>query len=144
MGNYITEALLEARVGEQLLSRFVQQPSGSTAYTAAVADVIERAEGRVDAYLSEVYTTPVTATAFIEAIALDIAEWELYRRGTGAVPEKVRQAYEDAVDDLKSIAGGTLGTGSPTAPTAAAGAGGFEVDSADPLFDAENMEDADW
>jgi len=145
MGNYLSEAILAARVGEQLLSRLVQQPSGSAAYTAEVANVIERAEGRVDAALSTRFVVPVTATAFLEALSLDLAEWELYRRAQGGdVPAKVRQAYEDAVADLKAIAAGELSTGSTTAPTAAADSGGLVVDGTTSAFDADSMEDADW
>jgi phage gp36-like protein len=142
--DYITEAMLEARTGEAMLARFVQQPASSAAYTAAVLDVIERAEGRVNAYLEPLYTVPVPTSGMVEEFALAIAEWELYRRGSGNVPEKVRQSYEDALRDLRDIAKGTLGLGSTTAPTAAPEAVGLEIESATGLFDADSMEDADW
>lgn len=143
MGNYITEAMLEARVGENLLAKFVQQPSGSTAYSAAVTDVIERAEGHVDAYLSERFTVPVTSTGLMEELSLSLAEWELYRRGQNPVPQKIKDSYDYAIETLKAIRDGTMGTGAATTP-ASSGEIGLETDGADGLFDATSMEDAAW
>ena len=143
MGNYITEALLEARVGENMLAKMVQQPSGSTAYSAAVTDVIERAEGQVDAYLSERFTVPVTSTGLMEEVSLSIAEWELYRRGQGNVPMKVKDSYDYAITTLKAIRDGEMGTGASTTPSSSGGVG-LETDGATGLFDATSMEDAAW
>lgn len=144
MPSYITEAMLEARTGEAMLARFVQQASGSAAYTAAVLDVIERSEDRVNGYLSPRYTVPVPTSGMIEEMALAIAEWELYRRGSGNVPEKIRQAYEDALRDLRDIAKGNMDIGSATTPTASATPAGLETAGATALFDADSMEAANW
>lgn len=144
MGNYITEAMLSARVGAQALARFVQQEAGSAECSAAATAVITRAEARMDASLAERYAVPVPATGLLEELALAIAEWEVYRRGSGAVPAKIRQAYDDALADLKAIAAGQMGTGSSAVPTLSGAAVGIVVDGAAALFDPDSMEDADW
>jgi len=142
--SYITEAMLEGRTsGPKLLASLLQQPAGSAAYSAAVLVVIDRAEDRIDGYLSPRYTVPVPTSGYIEEMALAVAEWELYRRGSGNVPEKVRQAYEDALKDLRDISTGKMDLGSATAATTA-GTVGLETAGAVGLFDADSMEDADW
>jgi phage gp36-like protein len=141
--SYITEAMIEARVTAVLLSRFVQQTTGSAAYSAAVLDVIERSEDAVNSYLSERFAVPVTTTGLLEECALAIGEWELYRRGVAAVPEKVKQAYDNAVKVLEAIRDGKQGTGAAVAPASAVSAG-LETDGAAGLFDAASMEAACW
>lgn len=143
MPTYISESMLEARTGESMLARFVNQPASSAAYTAAVLDVMERADDQVNAYLSNRFAVPVTSTGLLEECALSIAEWELYRRGQGNVPEKVKLSYDHAVEILESIRDGEMGTGGTAAP-ASAGVAGLETDGAAGLFDADSMEDAHW
>lgn len=142
MGTYIATADVEARVGQALLAQFVREAAGSSNYEARVAELIARAESRVDAYLGARYTTPVEATGFVEEMALAIAEYEVYRRGSGgAVPEKIREAYEDALADLRAVADGKreIGGATPLATTDAAGIG-LVVDAEDAMFDSESMQ----
>jgi phage gp36-like protein len=141
---YITQAQMEDRTTPELLAKFVKYSAASSDYVAAVADIIYRAEARVNSYLSSIFTVPVTTTGMIEEMCLAIAEWELYRRGSGNVPDKIRQAYEDALKDLRDIAKGVLSIGGTVVPAASASVSGLELASADPVFDVDNMNVAGW
>ena len=143
-GDYITEAMLEARHnGAAKLAGFVQHPAGSTAYSAAVLDIIERAEEVANGYLKPRYDVPVPAGAMIEGICLDLAELEIYRMGSGNVPEKIQKARDEAIELLKAINSGTVDLGGTTAATTS-GEVGLTTDGADGLFDSDSMEDANW
>lgn len=142
MPNYITTEMLEARVGEELLGQFLAQPADSAEYDTAVADVIARAESRIDGYIGARYSTPVEATGFVEELALAVAEYEVYRRGAGGkVPEKIRQAYEDALADLRAIADGKRAIGGATPLTTTDSVGiGIVVSAETAMFDATSLE----
>ena len=117
--SYITSADLSDRMTAGRLASFI--PGSDSATT--IAAVISRAEGRVDAYLAVRYATPVPANGAVQEAALAFAEWEVYRRGSVAVPEKIRQAYEDAVAWLEKVAGGDLAIGGAAAVGADVGGG---------------------
>lgn len=142
--SYITAEDIEARLGVALVDRLVDNTNQRA---SILADVIARAESRVDGYLSGRYATPVPTSGLIEEAALSVAEHELYRRADGPVPEKVRKAYEDALKDLRDIASGKIALGSATAPSDpdADEDAGIQIDSVgDTLFDPASMKDAGW
>ena len=142
--SYITADDLDARLGVALVDRLVDNDDRRA---TILADVIARAESRVDGYLAGRYATPVPASGLIEEAALSVAEHELYRRADGPVPEKVRKAYEDALKDLRDIASGKIALGSaaePEPPDTDAD-DGIQIGSVgDKLFDPESMKAAGW
>jgi phage gp36-like protein len=106
MGNYISAALLEERIGSTLYSQLVNI-TDSTAKAAFIANCIERAEAMVDSYLAAKYIVPVAANAMVEEIALTIAERELYKRSDFPdLPEKIKDNYKDALSALKDLSNG--------------------------------------
>jgi phage gp36-like protein len=106
MGNYIIQEDLRRRIGAVPLGNFCQ------GYTfedldSLLSDVIERAEGMVDAYLASRYSTPVTASGFVKEMALRAAELEIFGRQPGAdVPARVRKNWDAAEELLSRIADG--------------------------------------
>ena len=128
MGGYITAADLERRLGAARLAQLCGAAGeGRTELLAAVA---ARAEALVDAHLGDV---PSPALELARDWALDIAEFELHKRGSGAkVPEKVVYSYEDALRQLRDAAAGKLALGQ-------AGRS-LEVDSNPPLFGGRGMQ----
>lgn len=106
MGNYITAALLEERIGSTLYGQLVNISDG-TAKAAFIANCIERAEAMVDSYLASKYIVPVAANAMVEEIALTIAERELYKRTDFPdIPDKIKDNYKDALSTLKDLSTG--------------------------------------
>jgi phage gp36-like protein len=140
---YITSTDLTYRVGSTRLANLVNDAVNQA---TILADVITRSEARVDAYLGERHETPVPASGFVQELTLCIAEYELYRRGSGDdIPDRIRKAYDDAVVDLKAIAAGDLGIGGSTAPTdLEPDTGGIAIDGNEARFDEDAMEDTGW
>lgn len=145
MSNYINQAMLEDRVGASLLAKFIRYDQGSDDYELAIVDIINRAESRVDGYLASRYEIPVPTSGLLEEMALATAEYELYRRSSsGVIPEKIKDAYESVLKDLRSIANGSMELGGAVDPTPSGEVTGLVVDSADGMFDPDEMKDAGW
>jgi phage gp36-like protein len=106
---------------------------------AAIANIIERAEGVVDGYLAVVYSTPVPANPMVEELAMVVAERELYKRSSfPSIPEKIKDSYEDALELLKDIATGKMAI--PVAGTATSSAGGvMEFEGDDDKYTDDDM-----
>ncbi len=142
MGNYITTANLEDRIVTARLAGFV--PETGADRTRILGDIITRAEARIDGYLGVRYQTPVSASGFVQDMALSIAEYEVYRRGNSpAVPEKIRKTYEDVLKDLRDIADGRRGIGGAVAlaEKSLEGGDGIAVESEDAVFGASDLAD---
>lgn len=83
--------------------------AAGSALTAKVNAVIARAEATVDGYAAAKYALPLPVSPLPGRWALAIAEHELYALGPGgAVPEKIRQAFEDAMKELRDLAAGKI------------------------------------
>jgi phage gp36-like protein len=108
MGNYITSALLEERIGTTLFGQLINI-TDSSAKAAAIANIIERSEAVVDGYLGVVYSVPVSANALVEEWAMRLAEYEAYKRSPWEdVPTKIKDSYDDAIEQLKDVAAGRM------------------------------------
>lgn len=140
MGNYISAELLEERITTARLTGFCKVTGDDK--TALIASVIARAEALVDGYLAVRYTVPVPANDLTEEWALAIAEYELYKRGSGAdVPEKIRKSYEDTIAQLKDASAGKLSIPSAVKPSpASTGGASMKVRGAHSLMDEHSME----
>lgn len=138
---YTSLSLLTDRYG---LDELIQRTDKATPYTGAVVEaVLDRAiadaDAEINGYVGTRYTLPLPepVPAVLVPIACDITRYRLY---DDAVPEVVRQRYEDAVSRLKDIATGRLSLGiDPASVTPAAGT--VKVRSRDRLFSDELLGD---
>jgi phage gp36-like protein len=112
-----------------------------TAKTTLITNVIARAESLIDAYAAERYETPLPSNELTEEWALNIAEYELYKRGSSNdVPQKIKDSYEDALQLLSELAIGKLSIPSATKPVPVNEEGSsIIVSSAPALMNEENI-----
>ena len=136
MGNYIDADILSRRITSDRLSALCPGNNASV----LVGEVIARAESMIDGYAAGRYAVPLPATDLVREWALCLAEYELYKRGPGnAVPEKIRESFQQTCAQLKDLAAGELQI--PSAVPASNGGKSFFTGSADPVFDAGSMRD---
>ncbi len=122
MGNYISSDLIEERITSTRLDNLCKVTGSDQ--TMLLDNVISRAEAVIDGYAAGRYQTPLPSNDMIEEWALAIAEYELYKRGSGGdVPVKIRRSYEDVLALLKDLAEGRLTPPGSVAPTAANSSG---------------------
>ena len=77
--------------------------------TENVNKIIAQAESTVNGYAAAKFSLPLPVSPLPERWALAIAEYELYKLGAGgAVQEKIRQAYDDTMKELRDLAAGKL------------------------------------
>jgi phage gp36-like protein len=137
MGNYITTALLTERIGSALFDQLINT-SSPTAKAALIDNIIERAEAVVDGYLGTVCAVPVTGNALVEEWALRIAEYETYKRSTwDETPEKIRESYVEALDQLKDVVSGRMSL--PVTTVSAGSADMPEIEIEDTRYATEDM-----
>jgi phage gp36-like protein len=142
MGNYTTYTELSQRVTVAVLEKLTKYTSSTSPTLEAYidSDIIPRAEGRVDGYAAVRFEVPLPANDLCQEWTLTIAEYEVYRRTPGgAVPEKIRQAYEDVLRELRDLAAGKLSIPGTTAPTPDTRAVSIEVMSNTSVFDETNF-----
>jgi phage gp36-like protein len=116
MGDYITEKDLN------LSDAKIAYLSGSTDVTAPNRNILSRAiyyaEGRIKSSMGVRYELPVddaAETALIKGIAQDIAIYRLYLgKEDDQIPEKVQNAYDDALEHLKLLRDGIINLGADT------------------------------
>ena len=138
---YTTRTLLEERFG---LDELIQRTDKFAPYTGAIVDaVIDRAiadaDAEIDGFVGSRYILPlpVPTPPVLVPIACDIARYRLY---DDAVPEIVRQRYEDAIARLKDISAGRLSLGIDPAP-AAGSQGAVVVRAPARVFSADALRD---
>lgn len=138
---YATVNDLEERMSLVRLNGLVPEPAAQRA--SILASVITRASDRMDGYLSARFATPVPASGYMQELCMSICEFDLYRRGSGpSVPEKVRQAYEDAIKDLKELADGKRDIGGATPATPDGDATGVNMLADTAVLDSASL--AGW
>lgn len=137
---YTTRPLLEERFG---LDELIQRTDKFQPYTGAVVEaVLDRAiadaDAEIDGFVGARYSLPLPEPVppVLVPIACDIARYRLY---DDAVPDVVRQRYEDAVSRLKDIAAGRLTLGIEPASTTPASAG-VRFRSRDRVFSDDLLE----
>lgn len=112
MGNYITTEILTRRVTQERLTALCSGAGNDS--SVLIGEVIARAEALIDGYASTRYQTPLPANDLVMEWALNLAEFELYKRGPGgAVPEKIKESYRITLEHLKDLAAGKLQIASP-------------------------------
>ena len=104
---YITFDDIIDRISQDRLEKLCK--ATGSALTEKVNEVIARAESKVNGYAASKYTLPLPASPLPGNWALAIAEYELYKLGpSGKVQEKIRQAYEDTIKELRDLAAGKI------------------------------------
>lgn len=121
---YTTSLLLQDRFG---VAELIQLTDKATPRTGAiVGSVIDKAiadaDAEIDGFVGVRYAVPLPEPTppVLVPIACDIARYRLYGN---AVPEIVRQRYEDAISRLKDIAAGRMALGIDPATAAVVSAG---------------------
>ena len=127
MGNYLTNAeVTEGRLYDIAKAWWDKAAAGIN--TAWIDQDIADAEGIVDGYVSSRYLTPVTAASAIEilrAITMRLVHAAAYRRlPKGDVPDGVRAAEKDALQQLRDIRTGRFRLDGAVEVDANANAGG--------------------
>lgn len=132
MGHYIsqtgsTSGDLTNALSNDLILQLFSDGTG-VASTTAIADVITRAEAVVDAYLTGVYTVPITpVNDILKTIVVDLAcayaydrKPEFYRQdGKNPMAERVKLS----MDLLAKLRSGEIRLGTETAEAPATGGG---------------------
>jgi phage gp36-like protein len=131
---YCTPSDIEKLIPSLELAELTTE-SGSTPDAATVTEAIAKADAEIDSYLWAVFTLPLSSTpARVKSLSEDIAIYYLYvRRST--VPEARQKAYDDAIAFLKLVAAGKASIPS----TSISPSHGVQFESADSIFDRDNM-----
>jgi len=116
--SYITLQDLSDELGEETLAKLSGDPDGETVDEARIQSVIENATGVFEGYIRSRYSLPVTTTPLVKQLVKKIAIFELYERWT-TIDEGIykirRNAYNDAIAQLKDIAAGRAALDVPAA-----------------------------
>ncbi len=130
---WITSSDLSARLGSARYVELFDDDGNGTADAAAVAATIESAEGEFNSYAGRRYNlaalavaaaADTTLAAVLRARCLDVAEIRSERRRPRAVPETVKQQYDEAVRWLRDVADGRVSLGSDALLTESASSAG--------------------
>lgn len=123
--------------GEAEILQLTDRDQDGLPDAAYVAAVLADASAEMDAYLRVRYALPLSETpARLRAVACDIARFRLYPL---AVPEAVRQRYEDSRLYLKDVAAGRAQLDLPTPPATASDTGAPASDAPDRQFTATTL-----
>ena len=136
--SYITSALLYERVETTRLNNLLRT-SDSGERASIISNVIDRSDGVIDGYASTRYDIPLPVIPLVEEWALTIAEYELYKRGSGPVPDKIRTSYEDTISALKDLSKGFITIPDDTATTNDEAGSNIKVESDTSYFSETNM-----
>lgn len=121
MGDYITTAELEARFEDDAMVAHLTDTPGESADSVVLTEVVESAEGTMNAYLGTRYVVPVDVSSdadlenALKAVALDIAQYRLLTRGDH-VSDAKRQLYKDGLQWLRDVAKGVIELPAATSP----------------------------
>jgi len=110
---YVTQADLEKRWGAGDLKTWTDDRATGATDTGIVAEAIAGAGGQIDGAAGQNYTTPLSlgdpgTAALVRTVAGSIAGYLLAARRPRAVPDNIRQQYDDAQAWLKELAAGRV------------------------------------
>lgn len=148
MGNYVTYAALQTRIGATRLADFLSDVGDATAQEAyAEASLIAAAESTVNGYVSKQRAVPVTASSQYYAMLVNwvnnLLDHELYKLGfADDIPLKVRTAFEDTMRTLADVARGLLSITDDDGSGPDSTGGSFDFKGATAIFSSSAMEDA--
>lgn len=114
MGNYASRAELIARFADEItLAHLLGSADTGSADTAAIDEVIGKAEGEVDASAAQKFSVPLDVAGdtvlgnWIKSITLDLAVANSHAR-SGNVPEPVANDRDHVRAWLKELVAGTV------------------------------------
>jgi phage gp36-like protein len=116
--SYITTQDLLDELGEDTLVKLTDDSGGETVNEARVAGVIANATGVFEGYIRGRYSLPVPTTPLVKQIVKKIAIFELYERWSTmdeGLYKVRRNAYQDAINQLKDIQKGLAALDVPAA-----------------------------
>jgi hypothetical protein len=101
MGNYIDADDVEERMGTPTYYNLMSKVSRDEVATA-IANIISRAEAKVDMYIARSWEVPVPESGVVQEWAFRIVEYEMYKKAMGNdVPLKYKTSYEEVIKELK-------------------------------------------
>lgn len=111
--SYLTNAMLEVRVGAAALAQLADDDGDGVADDAVVEEVRLAAEAEVNSYLGSRYAVPLDLSVLpdlaglVRSVALDLAEYRLRVRRPPVPAEALRRRAE-AIDWLTKAATGAV------------------------------------
>jgi phage gp36-like protein len=103
---YATQSDLLQRMNLQQLTQLTDDAKAGVPDATIVNGELEEASGIVDGYCRIRYVTPLQLSNVVIRVTRDIAVYQIWSRRPQAMPETVRQRYEDAMALLKDVATG--------------------------------------
>ena len=101
---YATRQTLEDAFGALEIVQIADRDGDGEPDAEFVLSALARTDGLIDGYLAGRYVLPLaTVPKVLNTVACDIARYFLYE---DAAPERVRQAYDDALRWLRDVAAG--------------------------------------
>lgn len=101
---YATAVDLDAAFGAEEVLQLADRDRSGAPDAEFVLSALDRTDGLIDGYLAGRYVLPLaTVPKVLNTVACDIARYFLYE---DAAPERVRQAYDDALRWLRDVAMG--------------------------------------
>lgn len=109
---YATQLDLENAFGAAEILHLADRDGDGVAEAAVLNAILARADALIDGYLAGRYAVPVAAPVPMTLVATagDLARYWLY---DDAAPERIREAYEDAIAWLRDVAAGRIGLNLP-------------------------------
>ncbi|MBW2644605.1 MAG: DUF1320 domain-containing protein [Deltaproteobacteria bacterium] len=107
---YSTEADMIKALPEETIKELTDDEQEDEIHSPFVVEAIDKADGEIDAYLVNRYTTPlaVPIPAIIRGLSVDISIYYLYKRRVEEIPETRLVSYRDAVRTLRDIRDGKM------------------------------------
>ena len=137
--SYCTLADLTDVFGEAEVLQLTDRDGDNLPDAGYIAAVLADVAAEIDGYLRVRYALPLSAIPNrLRALACDMAHYRMYPL---AVPEAVRQRYEDARGYLKDLAAGRAQLDLPEPPTSASESGLPAYSAPERLFDAGTLAD---
>lgn len=107
---YSVEADIIKALPEETIIELTDDEETREIHSPFVDEAISKADGEIDAYLVNRYTTPlaVPIPAIIRGLSVDISIYYLYKRRVEEIPETRLVSYRDAVRTLRDIRDGKM------------------------------------
>lgn len=116
--SYSTQSDLLNHVTEQELIELTDDAGSGAIDAAKVTAAIDEADGLIDSYCRGRYVLPLTVSKQVRKLSVDVALYYLFQRRR-AIPDSIRQAYEDGVSLLQKVSDGKAALDQPPSSTQA-------------------------
>ena len=108
--SYSVEADIIKALPEETIIELTDDEETGDIFSPFVDEAISKADGEIDAYLVNRYTTPLAAPIpdIIRGISVDISIYYLYKRRVEEIPETRETSYKNAIRTLRDIRDGKM------------------------------------